>query len=325
MTRLNTALRALAFGMLTLAMPGALAQEAFPARPIRMLVTFSPGSQADILARLVGAKMFEDGGQQVIIDNRPSGGGVVGSQFVATAAPDGYTLLMASSGHAASASLYAKLPYDVRRDFAGVSQVSSGANVLIVPRSLGVKTQRDLVALAKSKPGELNFASGGTGSGGHINAEMFRIEAGIAVTHVAYKGAPEVLNDMMAGRIQFFFSSAAAALPFIRDGRMLALAVATRERSPLLPDVPTVAEAGLPGFEFDQWFALLAPAKTPAPVRNQISREVARVLALPDVKERMLRMGATPRSSTPDALDAFLASEIDKLGRVIRASGIRVE
>jgi len=300
------------------------AQEKYPVKPIRILVTFSAGSQVDILARLFGPRMFEGSGHQVLVDNRPSGGGAVASQFVANANPDGYTLLMVSAGHAASASLYSKLPYDVIRDFAGVSQISSSPSVLIVGKDSGIKSMKDLIALARSRPGQINFASAGMGSASHIVGEMFKYESAIDIIHVPYKGAPEVLNDLLASRVHLYFSSLAAAIPFIRDGRMLALTVSTKERTPALPNVPTMAEAGLPGFEFDQWFAMLAPVKTPRPIVNQLSKEIARVLSLPEVRERMLSLSASPKPSTPEELDAFITSEAEKLGKIVRLSGARI-
>lgn len=235
------------------------AQQTYPVKPIRMLVPFSAGSLTDVLARMLGQKMFERWGQQVVVDKRPSADGIVASQIVASAIPDGYTLIIVSSGHAASVSLYSTLPYDTVRDFAAVSQVTNVSQALVVGKGLGVKSVQGLIALAKAKPGQINFASPGIGSGTHINGEMFRLDAGIDVVHVPYKGAPEALNDVMTGRVQFSFSSPLFVAPFIRDGRLIALAVSTRERSPLLPNMPTIAESGLPGFEFDQWFGLLAP------------------------------------------------------------------
>lgn len=300
------------------------AQQNYPSKPIRMLVPFSAGSLTDVLARMLGQKVFEHWGQQVVVDNRPSAGGIVASQIVASSNPDGYTLIMVSAGHAASATLYSKLPYDTVRDFAGISQVTNVSQALVVSRDLGVKSVKELIALARSKPGQINYASPGIGSGTHINGEMFKLDTGIDVVHVPYKGAPEALNDVMTGRVQFSFLSPLFVAPFLRDGRLVALAVSTKERSPLLPNVPTIAESGLPGFEFDQWFGLLAPAKTPRPIIHQVSKEVARILELPDVKERILSGGASPKSSTPEQFDAFIRSEIEKLGKVIRASGARI-
>jgi tripartite-type tricarboxylate transporter receptor subunit TctC len=301
------------------------AQEKYPTRPIRMLVTFSAGSLTDILARLVGAKMTESWGQQVVIDNRPGGGGVAASQALLASNPDGYTLMMVSSGHAISASLYSKLPYDTLRDFAGVSQVVSGGHVLAVSKDLGVKSVKELIAFTKAKPGQITFGTAATGSGAHINAEMFKIDAGINAAHIAYKGPIEALNDVLGGRVTYTMLSLGVAAPFIRDGRLIALGVSTPTRDPMFPNVPTIAEAGVPGHEFEQWFGLLAPAKTPRPIVNQLSREVARILQLPDVKERIVVLGSVPKPSTPEQFDAYIRSEVQKLGKVVKAANIRVD
>ncbi len=300
------------------------AAEKFPTKPIRMLVPFSPGSATDILGRLVGQKMSENWGQPVVVDNRPGAGGTIAAQYVLGASPDGHTVMVVSAGHAANATLYSKLPYDTVKDFAGISQVASVPNVLVVGRDLGVKSVKELIALAKSKPGQLNFSSAGIGSGTHLNGEMFKVEAGINVIHVPYKGAPEALTDTMAGRVQFTFSPILVVAPSVRDGRVLALAVSTAARSPMFPDIPTVAEAGVPGFDFDLWIGLLASATTPRPLINQLNREITRILALPDIKERMLGMGVTPKPSTPEQFDAFIRSEVARHAKVIEASGARV-
>jgi len=312
-------------GALLLAAVAAVAQDNFPTRPIRMLVPFSAGSQTDIFARMIGQKMLEHWKQQVVVDNRPSAGGTVASQMLLASNPDGYTLMLVSAGHAANATLYSKLPYDTVKDFAGVSQVASVPDVLVVAPSLGVKTVKDLIALAKSRPGQLNFASAGIGSGTHINGEQFNLEAGIKLVHIPYKGTPEALTDTMTGRVQYFFSPIVPAIPFIKDGKLLALAVSTAKRSPALPDVPTVAEAGVPGFEFDLWFGILAPRKTPKPIVDLLSKEVARILALPDIRERMQNYGAVAKASTPEQFDAFIKSEVAKLGKVVKASGAKAD
>ena len=323
--RFQLRIAAVIAALLAMAAPHpAHAQQNYPAKPIRMLVPFSAGSLTDVLARMLGQKMFEHWGQQVVVDNRPSAGGIVASQIVASSSADGYTLIMVSSGHSASVSLYSKLPYDTVKDFAGISQVTNVSQALVVGKGLGVKSVQELIALAKSKPGQINFASPGIGSGTHINGEMFKLDAGIDVVHVPYKGAPEALNDVMTGRVQFSFLSPLFVAPFLKDGRLVALAVSTKERSPLLPNVPTIAESGIPGFEFDQWFGVLAPAKAPRPILHQLSKEIARILELPDVKERILAGGASPKASTPEAFDAFIRAEIEKLGKVIRASGARI-
>jgi tripartite-type tricarboxylate transporter receptor subunit TctC len=289
-----------------------------------MIVPFSPGSQTDILARWIGEKMTEKWTQQVVVDNRPSAGGTIASQYVLAANPDGHTLMMVSTGHAGNATLYSKLPYDTIKDFSGISRVASVPNLLVVSPTLGVKSVKELIALAKSKPGQLNFSSAGIGSGTQINGEMFKLAAGINATHVPYKGAPEALNEAMAGRVEFNFSPILVAAGQVKAGKVLALAVSTASRSPMFPDVPTVAEAALPGFEYDQWYGLLASAKTPRPLINTVNQEVVRILNLPDMKERLLTQGATPAPTTPQEFDAFIRSEVKRFAQVLIAAGARI-
>lgn len=303
---------------------GADAAEKFPSKPFRMLVPFSPGSQTDILARWIGEKMNENWGQQVVVDNRPSAGGTIASQYVLGANPDGHTMMMVSTGHAGNATLYSKLPYDTIKDFAGVTRVASVPNILVVSPSLGPKSVKELIAFAKSRPGQINFSSAGIGSGTQINGEMFKLAAGMDAVHVPYKGAPEALNEAMTGRVHFAFSPILVAAGQVRAGRVLALAVSTAKRSPMFPNVPTVAEAGIPGFDYDQWYGLLASAKTPRPLINTLNKEVVRILNLPDIKERMLSQGATPTPTTPEAFDAFIRSEVKTFAKVLIAAGARV-
>jgi len=303
---------------------GADAADKYPSKPIRMLVPFSAGSQTDILARWIGEKMYESWSQQVVVDNRPSAGGTIASEYVLAANPDGHTLMMVSTGHAGNATLYSKLSYDTIRDFAGVTRVASVPNLLVVAPSLGPKTVKDLIAYAKARPGQINFSSAGIGSGTHVNGEMFKVMAGIDVTHIPYKGAPESLSETIAGRVQFVFSPILVAAGQVKAGRALVLAVSTANRSPMFPDVPTVAEAGVPGFDFDQWYGLFASAKTPRPIVNQVNKEIVRILNLPDIRERMLTQGATPKPSTPEEFDKFVRSEVVKMGKVIIAAGARV-
>ena len=300
-------------------------QQKFPSKPIRMVVPFSPGSQTDILARLIGQKMNENWGQQVVVDNRPSAGGTIAAGIVAGAPADGHTLMLHSVGHAINATLYSRLPFDTLRDFAGVSQVASVPNVLVVAPALGVKSVKDLIAMAKQKPGAINFGSAGVGSGTHINGEQFKVAAGVNIVHVPYKGTPEALTDTMTGRIHFFFAPLVPATPLVKDGRLVALAVSTAQRSPVLPDVPTVAEAALPGFDYDQWYGLIAPKATPKPILVQLSKEVARILDLPDVRKTFQTQGAVAKPSSPEQFDAFIRTEIDKVGKVIRAAGARAD
>lgn len=307
------------------AMSGAAqAQEKFPTKNIRMLVPFAPGSQTDILARWIGEKFLETWGQQTVVDNRPSAGGTIASQYVLEANADGHTMMMVSTGHAGNATLYSRLPYDTIKDFAGVSQVASVPNVLVVAPALGVKTMKELIAMAKARPGTMNFSSAGIGSGTQINGEMFRLAAGMQVTHVPYKGAPDALNNVIGGGVQFSFSPVLVAAGQIKAGRVLALAVSTAARSPLFPNVPTVAEAGLPGFDYDQWYGLLVAARTPHPVVAAVNKEVVRILNLPEMKERMLTQGATPKPTTPQAFDDFIRAEVKKFAPVIIAAGAKV-
>jgi tripartite-type tricarboxylate transporter receptor subunit TctC len=301
-----------------------LAAEKFPNRPIRMLVPFSAGSQTDILARWVGEKMLESWGQQVVVDNRPSAGGTLASQYVLAANPDGHTLMMVSTGHAGNATLYSKLPYDTVKDFAGVSRVASVPNLLVVSPQLGAKSVKELIALAKARAGKMNYSSAGIGSGTQLNGEMFKLAAGIDATHVPYKGAPEALNNVISGNIEYCFSPVLVAAGQVKAGKVLALAVSTAQRSPMFADVPTVAEAGIPGFEYDQWYGLLTAAKTPRPLVGQLNKEVVRILNLPDIRSRMLTQGATPTPSTPEQFDAFIRSEVARFAKVLIAAGARI-
>ena len=322
---LRAAFAILAAGVLLPAVTwAAVPEQKFPNRPLRMLVPFSAGSQTDILARWIGEKMLENWGQQVVVDNRPSAGGTVASQYVLAANPDGHTLMMVSTGHAGNATLYSKLPYDTIKDFAGVSRVASVPNLLVVAPSLGVKSVKELIALAKSKPGQFNFSSAGIGSGTQINGEMFKLAAGIEATHVPYKGAPESLNETLSGRVHFTFSPILVAAGQVKAGRAVVLAVSTAKRSPMFPNVQTVAEAGLPGFEYDQWYGLLVSAKTPRPLVNTLNKEVVRILNLPDIRERMLPQGATPTPTTPEEFDAFIREEVKRFAKVLIAAGARV-
>jgi tripartite-type tricarboxylate transporter receptor subunit TctC len=299
--------------------------QSYPNRPIRLVVGFSAGSTTDILARTVGQKLTEAWGQPVIVDNRPGAGGIGASNAVATAAPDGYTLLVVSAGHAASAAMYAKLPYDTLSDFAGVSRIANVPSILVVPPTLGPRTVSDLIALARSKPGRLNFSSPGVGSANHLAGELFKALAGIDVVHVPYKGIPEAMTAVVSGRIQFNFSPVVNVLPLAREGKLLALAVSTRKRSAILPDLPTVAEAGLPSYAFDPWFGILAPAKTPKAVLAQLSGEVARIVELTDVKERLHALGADPAPTSPEAFDAHVRAEVAKFRKIVLDAGIKAE
>ena len=316
-----------AVALAIIATPALAAQspQNFPNRPVRLIVPFTAGSATDLLARRVALKMSENWGQQVVVDNRPGGGGIIASGIVAKATPDGYTLLVHSIAYAMSAALYPKLPFDPVKDLAGVSQIVVSTSLLVVSPALGVKSVKELIALAKQKPGQLNYASSGVGSGTHLNGEQFKFAAGIDVVHIPYKGVPELLVDIMTGRIHYVLTPLVPALPFIRDGRLLALAVSTPQRSAVLPDVPTIAEAALPGYAFQAWFGVFAPAATPRPIVEQISREIARIVDLPDVKQHMANQGEEGRASTPEEFSRFVRTQIETTREIVKRAGIRVE
>jgi tripartite-type tricarboxylate transporter receptor subunit TctC len=290
-----------------------------------MLVPFSAGSATDFFARAIGQKMAESWTQQVVVDNRPSAGGVIASELLLNATPDGHTLMMVSIGHAVNASLYSKLPYDTVRDFAGVTLVADVPNVLVATPALGFKSVRDLIDAAKAKPGQLNYGSAGVGSGTHMNGEQFKLAANINVVHVPFKGTPEALTNTISGSVQYFFAPITAAVPLVKSGKVTGLGVTTRARSPVLPDLPTIADSGLPGFDFNLWTGLVGPAKMPKDIKEKIAREVARILSLADVKERLLVQGATPHAMPPAQFDAFIKGEVERLAKVVKASGARAD
>jgi tripartite-type tricarboxylate transporter receptor subunit TctC len=298
--------------------------QVYPAKPVRLVVPFTAGSETDYLARVVGVKLGEAWGQQVVVENRPGAGGVLATGVVAQAPGDGYTLLMGSMAHAIAPAIHSKLPYSPLRDFSAVAQVAGVPNVLVVSAS-GPKSLKELIAAARQKPALLTFGSAGNGSGMHINGEQFRLAAGISVTHVAYKGGPESLTDLLGGRIDFVFAPIGLAIPLVKDRKLLALAVSTSGRSPALPDVPTVAEAGVPGFEFDTWYGVFAPSATPKAVTRQLSADIVRVLGLAEVKAQLASRGAVPRPSTPEEFDAFVRSEIDKMAAIVKAAGLKAD
>jgi tripartite-type tricarboxylate transporter receptor subunit TctC len=299
--------------------------QGYPVKPVRLVVPFTPGSATDILARTFGQKLSEIWGQPAIVENHPGAGGTIGAGIVAKAPPDGYTLLVHSAAQAYNPSIYPSLSYDTVKDFVEVVPLAGQPNVLVVAPSTGYKTVGDLIAAAKKKPGELNFASAGTGSGTHINAEKFKLAAGIDVVHIPYKGTPEALTDTMTGRVTYFFSPISAALPNVREGRLVALGVSTAKRSSALPNVPTIAESGLPGFDYNLWVGMFAPAGTPADIVDKINRDIGRALQTPEVKERLAALGADPMPMTPAEFSKFVHDEIDGSAKVIKAAGIKVQ
>jgi tripartite-type tricarboxylate transporter receptor subunit TctC len=302
----------------------ALGQD-YPNKPVRLVVPFTAGSATDILARTFGQKLSEMWNQPVVVDNRPGAGGTIGAALVAKSAPDGYTLLVHSAAQAYNPSIYSSLSYDTTRDFIDIVPLGGQPNALVVAPSLGIKSVAELIALAKQKPGQLNFASAGAGSGTHINGEKFKIAAGIDVVHIPYKGSPEALTDSLAGRVTYYFAPMSAALPYIKEGRLIALAVSTAKRSSVLPNVPTIAESGLPGFDYNLWVGLFAPAATPPAIVDKLARDVQAVLQQADVKERLASLGAEPMPMTPAEFKKFVRDEIESSAKVIKAAGIKAQ
>ncbi len=299
--------------------------QGYPNKTVRLIVPFTAGSATDILARTFGQKLSEMWGQSVIVENRPGAGGTIGAAVVAKSPPDGYTLLVNSAAQAYNASIYPTLSYDTSKDFAEIAPLAGQPNVLIVAPATGVKSVAELIALAKQKPGQLNFGSAGTGSGTHINAEKFKLAAGIDVVHIPYKGTPEALNDTLAGRVTFFFSPISAALPNVREGKLIALGVSTAKRSSALPNVPTIAEAALPGFDYNLWVGVFAPAGTPPDIVDKINKDIDRAAQAPDVKERLATLGAEPMPMTPAEFHKFVQAEIEDSAKVIKAAGIKAQ
>ena len=311
--------------LLTISGSAGAAEAAYPARPIRIVVPFSPGGAADILARVIGQRMTERWAQQVIIDNRTGAGGIIGSDIVAKSAPDGYTLMVTSSAHAINATLYPKLPYETLRDFTSVAPVAAISNVLIVNANVPAKTVAELVQLARAKPGQLKFASAGVGTTLHLAGELFKLMAKVDVTHVPYKGNPQAIGDLLAGAIEMSFPPAINVVPFRQDKRVRILAVCTPRRSAALPDVPTLAEAGLPGYSYESWWGMFAAAKTPKPLVTRLNEEVLRILALPEVKDVLSKQGAESLTMNADEFAAFVKAETEKMGRLVKASGAKAE
>lgn len=296
--------------------------QSYPAKPIRMIVPSTPGGSVDTLARIVAQKMSAALGQQVVVENRAGSGGVVGSEIVARAAPDGYTLLMAYGSHVINPALYSKLPYDTARDFAPITQVAVQPLMVNIHPALPVKSVQDLIALAKARPGDLNYASAGAGSGGHLATEIFNLMAGVKMVHVPYKGSAPAMFDLIAGNTQLMIATLITSLPHVRGGKLRGIAVTSARRSPVVPAVPTVGET-VPGYEVVVSYFLLAPAGTPKEIAGRLHAEAAKALQQPDVIERLARDGADPVGNTPGQTAQYIAQEIVKWGKAVKASGAR--
>jgi len=315
--------RTLAAAALAAACAAPAFAQTYPTKPVRIIVPFPPGQASDVIARLVGQKMSENLGQQVVVDNRVGAGGNIGSDMGAKAPPDGYTLTMATAALPISASVYAKLPFDPVKDFATVTLMTVTPLVLIVHPALPVKNVKELVALARSRPGQLNFASSGMGTSHHLSGEMLRTVTGVNIVHVPYKGSQAAHIDLMSGQVAMMFDNILPVRPMVQAGKLKALAVTTPQRSPALPDVPTIAEAGLPNFEAVAWFGMLAPAGTPRDIVTKLNGEIVRVLKLPDVNERLSGMGAIVVGSTPDEFATWMRNEVAKWAKVVKAAGVQ--
>ncbi|MBN9407937.1 MAG: tripartite tricarboxylate transporter substrate binding protein [Burkholderiales bacterium] len=303
----------------------AVAQQGYPNKPIRVVVPFAAGSTTDIIARAIADKMGQSMGTTLVVDNRGGASGTIGQQAVATAAPDGYTIMIHSSSHTVSPSTFSKLPFDTVNDFAGITPISSTPNVLVISPSKNLKTLPALVASAKANPGKMNFASAGQGSATHLNAEKFKMAAQIDAQNIPFKGSAEAVTEVLSGRVDYYFSPIAPVIGQIRDGQLLALAVGSPRRASALPDVPTTAEAGVPGSEFNFWIGMMAPAKTPRDIVNRLHDEVVKALATPEVKERFLKLGADAWTLKPEQFDAYIRDEIKSNAALVKAAGLKVE
>jgi len=305
---------------------GIAAPPEYPSRPIHIIAQFTPGTSTDILARLVAQKMSESWGKQVLVDNRPGAGAVIGTEAAKNAAPDGYTLVMAvSSAFGINPTLYSKLPYDAIKDFAPISNLGLTPQTLVAGLSAPFKSTREFVAAAKDKPGQVNYASLGSGSTSHLTMEMFRAAAGIKLNHIPFKGSGEAHAQLMGGQIPVMFDAIPAVLPHVKSGKLRGLGIATLKRSPFLPDLPTIAESGYPGFEAVGWIGIAAPAQTPPPILDKLNAEMVRILSQPDVTERLATLAFTPAGGTRQEFAAFIKAEIAKWGKAVKESGAKAD
>jgi len=315
---------AFAFAAAALASTGAPAQS-YPQKTVRVVVPYAPGGNTDFTARVIAAKLTDVFGQQIVVENRPGGGTNIGSELVAKAPADGYTLLMGGASNAINMSFYPKMPYDTLRDFAPVILCVKGANVLSVHPSLPAKNLQELIALAKTRPGQLNYASSGLGSSNMMAGELLKLMAGVNIVHVPYKGNSPALTDTIGGQVEMIFSGVPALLPHIKSGRLRAIAIGSLKRFPALPDVPTIDASGLKGYEATTWFGLMAPAKTPKDIVARLNSEFGRILVSTEVHDRFMNEGIEPIGGTPEQFGAFIRDEIDKYAKVVKATNLRAQ
>ncbi len=318
-------------GTWVLALPLALAAagvhaQAYPARSIRLIVPFPPGGPNDVLGRVVALKLTEQMGQQVVVDNRGGAGGIIGAELAARANPDGYTLFFGGTASMSiNPALHKKLSYDPIADFAAVSLIGTAPSLLTLNPSLPMRSVKDLIEVARAKPGQLTFASSGVGTAPHLAGELFNTMAGVNLVHVPYRGGGPAFVDLMAGQVAIYFAGISAALPFVKEGKLRAIAVTGAQRTAVMPEMPTIAESGLPGFEVSNWYAIVTPVATPRAVIVRLNGELVRALATEDMKRRFLELGADPIGSDPDRLAAYIRSEMPKWAKVIRSAGLKAE
>lgn len=324
MLRRSLLMSSLIWAAAAIAGPVQVRAETYPSKPIHLVVGYAPGGATDSIARIVGQKLAEELGQPVVVDNRPGAGATIASDFVAKAAPDGYTIFMSTIANSINTTLYRHLPFSFERDFAPISLVATVPNVLVVNPSVPVRTVKEFVAFAKDNPGKIYFASSGNGSSIHLSGELFNMVADVKLVHVPYKGSAPAVVDLMSGQVQAMFDNLSSSLPYVKAGKLRALAVTSARRSPAAPDIPTMAEAGYPDCEVLSWFALVAPAKTPAPIIDRLNAATDKALAQEDVKQRLAAIGVDPAPSTPAELAAFMASETAKWAKVVEISGATI-
>ncbi|OGA52222.1 MAG: hypothetical protein A3F74_01950 [Betaproteobacteria bacterium RIFCSPLOWO2_12_FULL_62_58] len=303
----------------------ASAQQPYPVKPIRIISPFAPGGGNDVLCRTVAQKLAENLKQQVLVENRPGANGIIGTEAAARSAPDGYTIVLIPSGHAVNATLYRKLPYDSIRDFTPITLVGSSPLVLAVHPSVPAKNVKELAALAKARPGQFTYGSAGVGSSGHLAGALFETMTGTKLVHIPYKGMGLAVSDLIGGQVTLTFGTSLSVVPHVRSGKLRALATTGAQRSPALPDLPTVAESGIPGYEASLWYAFVGPARLPPEIVHRLNSEIVAVLGLPDVRERLASQGVDVRSSTPEEFGRLLASDLARWAGVVQRAGVRVE
>ncbi len=310
---------------LAVSMAAAVHAQDYPNKPVRLVAPFSPGGATDVLARIVGQKLNERLGQAVVIDNRVGAGGNIGAELVAKSAPDGYTLLMGGVPHAISASLYSKLGYDMVKDLSPVAEVASFPSMIVLHPSLPAKSLNELVALARARPGQLSFGSAGNGSPNHLAIELLDTMAGVKMTHIPYKGSGQMVGDLLAGQLQLASMGFPVAMPHVQAGKLRAIAVTSAARSPLLPSIPTVSEAGLPGFDVTSWYGVFGPAALPKEIVAKLNAEISGLISAPDLKERLTTLGAEPSTKTPAEFAQYVRNEIVKWAKVVKDSGAKLD